>query len=245
MAEISVIIPTLNEVSTIRKTLEDLVRKPGLEIFVTDGGSLDGTVEIAGEFDVTVLQGSAGRGRQMNSGAQAASSPILVFLHADTALPQDWQHLVRETLKRPGVVAGAFRFKIEGSGWGIRLIEWMTNLRSKYLQTPYGDQVIFVRSDLFREIGGYPDTPIMEDFELVRRLTRRGRIAIAPADARTSGRRWKKLGLIRTTLVNWLVVVAYSVGFSHETLARWYGRERKVEFGRRKSERGNRHTRGG
>ena len=175
----------------------------------------------------------------MNAGARVARGGILVFLHADTALPRDWQRLVSETLARPGVAAGAFRFKIEGSGWGIRLIEWMTNLRSKYLQTPYGDQVIFVKTDLFKEIGGYPETPIMEDFDLVRRLARRGRIAIAPADARTSGRRWKKLGLLRTTLVNWIIVVAYSVGFSHETLARWYGRGRKAEVGRRKSEREN------
>ena len=222
--QISVIIPTLNERGALPTALASAARKPGVEVVVADGGSQDGTVEIARDWGCRVVSTSPGRACQMNRGAETSQSEYLIFLHADTRLPKEFQDCVRETLADPKVSAGAFRLGIDDARGFLRMIEAGANRRSRYLQMPYGDQAIFLRTELFREVGKYPDLPIMEDFELIRRLRRRGRIALAPSSVLTSGRRWKDLGILRTTLVNQVVILAYLAGVQPNRIASWYRR---------------------
>jgi len=225
---ISVIIPTLNEARYLADTLAAARTESDVEVIVVDGGSADGTAEVARSCGAEVLAASRGKASQMNAGAEAASGDVLLFLHADTRLPKGYAPHIRRALEQPGAVAGAFQFSVDGPSRSLRLIERLVNWRSRRMQMPYGDQGIFVRADLFRELGGYPDMPIMEDFELMRRLKRRGRIAIAPAPALTSGRRWLTLGVFRTTLINQLMIAAYLVGIPPARLARWYYRDRAM-----------------
>jgi rSAM/selenodomain-associated transferase 2 len=158
----------------------------------------------------------------MNVGAAAAGGDLLLFLHADTRLPAGFEAQVRQMLARPRVAAGAFRLRIDGSLRGLRTIEAVANLRSRLLQMPYGDQALFMRRSLFWDLGAFPPIPIMEDFEMVRRLKRRGRIALAPGCAETSARRWLRLGAVKTWLVNQCVIAAYCAGVSPQRLAAWY-----------------------
>ena len=227
MTKISIIMPVLNEAELVERSLAAIEKTPDLEIVVVDGGSQDGTVELAKAANVKVFSAPAGRARQMNAGAAAATGEILLFLHADTRLPAGFEMLVHQSLERPGSVAGAFRLQIDGSMPCLRAIELGVNWRSRLLGLPYGDQAIFLPATVFKEIGGFPDLPIMEDFELIGRLKRRGRIAIAPARAITSARRWQKLGIWKTTAINQLAIAAYLLGVSPHRIARWYSRNRR------------------
>ena len=227
---VSIIIPTWNEESNISPLLKNLVETPNAEIIVVDGSSDDRTSEIAASYKVKVIQAPRCRAVQMNAGAKEAQGDILLFLHADSRLPQNWGSMVRDALAEPGTAAGAFKLVIEGNVRGLRIIERLTNLRSRRLQLPYGDQGIFVTADLFRRIGGYSDLPIMEDFELIRRLRKFGRIVIAPAAVVTSARRWRDLGIWKTTLINQAMILGYLIGISPARLARWYrGRSPAVD----------------
>ncbi len=224
LGRISVIIPTLNESSNIEATLSPLFEaSPVTEVIVVDAGSADGTPDKAVACGAKVLATDGGRARQMNVGAAAATGSILLFLHADTQLPDGFQGLVRSALRAPGVVGGAFLFRLDDAARGYRLLERLTNWRARRLQMPYGDQALFMKAETFRVLGGFPEMPIMEDFEMVRRLRRRGRICIVPAPAITSARRWRKRGILGTTLLNQLVIAAYFLRVPPETLARWYG----------------------
>ena len=194
-------------------------------MIVVDGGSTDGTVDLARSWGAKVIQTRPGKARQMNCGAAAASGEILVFLHADTRLPDDFLRLILAALNHTGVVAGAFRLSIDSRAAGIRFIELMAAVRSRYLQLPYGDQALFMKKSIFETIGGYADVPIMEDFIMVRRMRRKGKIAILPAAVVTSPRRWLRFGILKTWLVNQMIVIAYYLGISPERLARWYRRE--------------------
>ncbi|MBW4514050.1 MAG: TIGR04283 family arsenosugar biosynthesis glycosyltransferase [Timaviella obliquedivisa GSE-PSE-MK23-08B] len=218
---ISIIIPTLNEA----KALERWEHQANSgELIVVDGGSADETIALAKELGAIVLTSEPGRAQQMNQGAAIAQSDILLFLHADTRLPQHYLELIQKTLAQPQIVAGAFELTIEGNIPGLRWVEWGVNWRSRYLQMPYGDQAIFLKAETFQQLGGFAQLPIMEDFEFIKRLQKLGKIAIAPAAVITSGRRWQRLGVIKTTLINQLVIAAYSLGISPERIARLYRR---------------------
>lgn len=202
-----------------------------MEVIVVDGGSHDDTVQIAQSSGVKVLSAPTGRACQMNVGAKAATASVLLFLHADTLLPERFDTMVRTALcttrdlacqKAP--VAGAFQLQINASLPGLRLIESGVNWRSRWLQMPYGDQAIFLKSKVFHDIGGFPELPIMEDFELMRRLRRLGRIVIIPVPVLTSGRRWLRQGVFRTTLLNQFVIIAYLLGVPPVRIAHWYRR---------------------
>ena len=145
----------------------------------------------------------------------------LLFLHADTRLPANFWEEIHTTLDT-GAIAGAFRFQIDQPGWGLRCVEWGTNLRSRFLQLPYGDQGLFLRSSDFFRLGGFQNWPLMEDYELCRRLRKHGKILLASTAVCTSARRWMKLGLLRTTLNNQLCIAGFRWGVSPERLATWY-----------------------
>ena len=221
-SNISIIIPTLNEADSIGRLLPELLAVNGAEVLVVDGGSTDNTVDIAKSLGAQVLSSPPGRAEQMNTGAEAAHGNILLFLHCDTKLAPGFVEQVRDTLNQPEISAGAFQLSIDSKGFGLRVIEWLVNFRSKILQMPYGDQGIFVTTDMFFSVGTFPRQPIMEDFELMRRLRGRGKIKILPLHATTSARRWKKLGIMRTTVINQAIILGYLLGVNPEKLAGWY-----------------------
>jgi rSAM/selenodomain-associated transferase 2 len=183
---ISIIIPALNEESVLPATLESTRSSRPHEVILVDGGSVDGTQKVATRYGAKILLSAAGRAREMNRGAAAASGSVFLFLHADTRLPRHFDRRVCEALSCSTVVAGAFELGIDASTPSLRWIERMANWRSRRLHMPYGDQAIFVRAAVFRAIGGFSELPIMEDFELMLRLRKLGRIAIIPQPVLTS-----------------------------------------------------------
>ncbi|MEJ2719145.1 MAG: TIGR04283 family arsenosugar biosynthesis glycosyltransferase [Deltaproteobacteria bacterium] len=222
MPRVSVIVPALDEASLIGRTLGRINRDDNVEMIVVDGGSRDRTPEVARGLGATVVRSRRGRAPQMNRGAEKAAGEILLFLHADTLLPEGWIDRVREISAWPNTAGGAFELRLDTTLRWSRLIERLANLRSRVLQMPYGDQAIFISADLFRRMGGYKDLPIMEDFEFVRRLRRQGQVRIVPFPVTTSARRWKHLGMWRTTLVNQAIVLAYLLGLSPNLMKRLY-----------------------
>jgi rSAM/selenodomain-associated transferase 2 len=221
---ISIIIPTLNEAASIATTMKSARACTGVEIIVADGRSSDGTGEMAKGLGARLLTVTGGRAKQVNAGAMAASSEVLLFLHGDTRLPAGFDKHVMNLLTMPDTAAGAFTLGIDGPEIGLRLIEKLANFRSRFFQMPYGDQAIFLRASLFRSIGGFPEVPIMEDFIFMQRVKKEGKVVIAPIAVTTSSRRWKELGILKTTLINQAVLLAYFLGSDHERLARWYRR---------------------
>lgn len=220
--KISVIIPAVNEAKDLRQILKAAQSGQPHEIIVVDGSSADETVNVARSMDAIVLSAPRCRALQMNRGAAVATGEILLFLHADTLLPFDYAAQIPAMLGKPGVAGGAFAFALANDFAGRRIVEWTTNWRARQWQFPYGDQALFVRRETFVQLGGFPEMPLMEDYEFVRRLRRLGRIAIAPSAAITSGRRWQRLGWVRTTLFNRAIILAYHLGVSPARLAGWY-----------------------
>lgn len=219
---VSVIVPARNEAQQIAATLASAMAGAPLELIVVDGGSRDETVARSRQAGATVLFSSAGRARQMNAGAVKARGAILLFLHADTLLPPGYCSAATDIFRDPGVAGAAFRFALAETFFGGKIIDWSTNLRSRWLQRPYGDQGLMIRRALFEELGGFPDLPILEDYEMVRRLRKCGRIKTSKLAAVTSGRRWRRLGFVRTTLINKRVILGYRLGWPIERLAALY-----------------------
>ena len=212
-----VVIPTLNEAARVGG-----FARLGAPVVVADGGSTDGTADLARAAGLRVVTSQPGRGTQMNAGAaaaRAAGATVLLFLHADTTLPADWQNHVAATLARPGTAAGAFRFALDAAGRKYRLLEKLVRVR----HTPYGDQAIFLRGETFRAVGGFPDWPLLEDVELVRRAKKLGKVRLADAAAVTSARRWRERGVLRTTLLNQRCIWAFRLGVDPRIIARWRG----------------------
>ena len=219
---LSVVIPTLNEADAIGATLAPIRQAGEVEIIIADGGSTDATRDIARQAGAVVLDVPGGRAAQLNAGAARATGRRLLFLHADTRVPADYANLIHAALDDPATVAGAFRFRTDGTGWGMRLIEWGTDLRSAVFQWPYGDQGLFLEKHVFDELGGFAPIPIMEDYDLVRRLRNRGRIRTSDVPVITSARRWQRLGPVRTWLRNQIVIIGYWLGIAPARLARFY-----------------------
>ncbi len=221
--KVSVIIPTLNEAANLPNTLNCLsAENTDIEIIIADGGSQDQTIAIAQAAGAAIIHSSPGRATQLNTGAQNATGDIYLFLHADTQLPQNWQSLIIQTLQNPQNIAGAFELAIASDRPGIHLVEWGVQVRSRLFQLPYGDQAIFLRAETFQQLGGFPDLRIMEDFQFVKRLQSLGHIAIVPAKVSTSGRRWETLGVLKTTLLNQVMILGFYLGIAPERLQTWY-----------------------
>ncbi|MBW4676243.1 MAG: TIGR04283 family arsenosugar biosynthesis glycosyltransferase [Desmonostoc geniculatum HA4340-LM1] len=225
-SKISIIIPTFNEEKNIKEAIATTQISTNIEVIVVDGGSSDDTAAIAQSLGVKVISSSPGRAIQMNTGAVAASGDILLFLHADTHLPAGFDEIICTALQQPGTVAGAFNLRIDSSLLSLRWVELGVKWRSHFCQMPYGDQAIFLTKAVFQQIGGFPELPIMEDFELVRRLKAIGRITIISAPVVTSARRWLQKGVLKTTLLNQIVIIAYLLGVSPERIRGWYRREK-------------------
>lgn len=219
---LSIIIPTLNEAAHLAATLARIPKTPALEVIIADGLSQDTTLETAYSSGARIISSPRGRARQMNAGAREAQGEFFLFLHADTLLPDGFAEHIPLNLSRPGVSAGAFRLKFHPPLPGLKLIETLANWRARTLQWPYGDQAIFLRADRFRTLGGFAEIPIMEDVDLIRRLRRQGRIAIAPVPVITSSRRWQKNGIWRTSLINQIILAGYFAGIPADRLAHWY-----------------------
>ncbi|MCD4717973.1 MAG: TIGR04283 family arsenosugar biosynthesis glycosyltransferase, partial [Desulfobacterales bacterium] len=218
---ISIVIPALNEEANIETAIRSALNEDA-EIIVVDGGSTDDTVARAIRAGARVETSSCGRARQQNRGASCASGKVLMFLHADTRLPGGYVKHVFEILMDTETVAGAFRFKTNLDNPLMKVIELMTNIRSQYFKMPYGDQGLFIRKLVFESVGGFPESPIAEDLFLVRRLSQKGRIRIAPVHVVTSARRWQTLGLFRTTLINQVILAGLCLGILPSTLSSLY-----------------------
>lgn len=226
---VSVIIPALNESAGIEKAVQSALDTDA-EVIVVDGGSTDDTSVRAAQAGARVEHSVRGRALQQNRGASRAGGEVLLFLHADTRLPRGYVARVFETLMDPETTAGAFRFRTDENGALMRLVESLTNIRARRFQLPYGDQGIFVRRALFESMGGFPETAIAEDLFFVRRLSKRGRVRIAPAGAVTSARRWNHIGVFRTTVINQMILSGCLLGISPDKLARLYYKPRKKQL---------------
>ena len=201
---ISVIIPALNEARALGDTLARLSPAPEVEIILADGGSADGTWEVAGLFpQVRRLRAPRGRGVQMNAGALAARGDILVFLHADTLLEPAHLAALRRAAADPEFQAGAFELALSPPLSALKFIAWGANRRSRLLGLPYGDQALILRRDLFLALGGYSHRR-PEDLDLVIRLRRFTRLRLLTPPVVSSGRKWLAQGYFLTTVRNWL-----------------------------------------
>ena len=221
---LSVVIPTLNEAVELPESLRRLRLVPEVrEIVVADGGSRDKTTKLAAEAGCLVVSSEPGRGRQLRAGAAQATGEVLLFLHADTWVPSNAGEALLDCLSRPGVVAGGFykAFR-DPPNWLVRGSRFKCWWRLRVAQRVMADQGFFLRRETLDRIGGVPDVPLMEEFELCKRLRPMGRIALADATVVTSARKFAKLGVLRTYLLMWRVTLSYYRGVPLEELARLY-----------------------
>lgn len=217
------IVPTLNEERLLASCLRSLQGTAIAEVIVVDGGSTDQTRRVAEEHGARLVDSEPGRARQMNAAAAVARGDVLLCVHADTVLPSEFGAAVIETLDDERVALGAFRLRIDSTRSSLRWIERLVDWRSRHLGLPYGDQALFFPRKLFEEVEGYPCIPVMEDFELVRRLRRRGRVVVLQQAVKTSARRWLERGVARTTALNQACMLGHLLGVSPDRLARWRG----------------------
>jgi len=220
--KISVIIPAYRETDCLARLLSRLCGEENTEVIVAvpEGDALSaGTAE---GFDVKTVMCKKGRGEQLRNGALAARGDVLLFCHADVTLPADWRAAVLNTLAGPGVVGGCFRFFIDSALFRYRVIELGANLRVALTGLAYGDQAFFTTRRTYDEVGGFRPLPIMEDVDFIRRLGRRGKVAVADAGVKVSPRRWEKEGTLYGFVRNFALVTLYLVGVDPEKLARYY-----------------------
>ncbi|MDF0677051.1 MAG: TIGR04283 family arsenosugar biosynthesis glycosyltransferase [Nitrospira sp.] len=227
MVTISVIIPTLNEERTIGQTLSSLPVSEILEAIIVDGGSTDQTISIAEVFcaevsNVRIVTAPAGRARQMNEGAKTGRGDILLFLHADTLLPAGATLMIEAALTSPTVVGGRFDVTFDSRSALGTMISTFMNWRSRLSGIATGDQALFVRRQIFEQLGGFADIPLMEDIEFSRRLKRTGLMMALHQKVITSFRRWEQQGPWRTILLMWTLRFLYWIGVSPHRLKDFY-----------------------
>ena len=225
LVSVSVIIPAINESRTIGSAVSTAFEAGAFEVIVVDGGSSDSTREVALQNGANVLSSPPGRAIQQNVGAQVAVGEILLFLHADALLPHSaFQQMDAALKKTPNLLGGGFQQVISAPGLLFRLLERGNGLRAKYQKLIYGDQALFIRRSEFTAMGGFKEIPIMEDFELSSRMSRRGKLELLEGPIHVNPRRWRRYGVIRQTLLNWILTGLFRVGFSPFRLASWYRR---------------------
>ena len=227
--DFSIVIPVLNEADRINALIEHIDHQGfelPYEVIVVDGDPQGGTVRAIQSKDVVTIITEKGRGRQMNAGAAEARGDILIFLHADTRLPDGALKKISRALERQDYVGGAFDLKIDSDRLILRYISVRASLRSRLNRIPYGDQAIFMRKKYFDQVGRFRDIPLMEDVELMRRIKRDGRkIHILRDKVTTSARRWQRDGALYTTVRNQVLVALFHLGVSPDRLAKYYWRQ--------------------
>jgi rSAM/selenodomain-associated transferase 2 len=225
MPTLSIIIPVLNEGERIAAALDALapLRALGIEVVVVDGGSRDATIQRARLRADKVISAPRGRAVQMNAGAEKATGDILLFLHADTRLPSDAEHVLFNALERTGRVWGRFDVRIDSKAVLLRIVSAMMNLRSRLTRIATGDQAMFVKRDVFQKVGGFPPIELMEDIALSKLLKRIGPPLCLREHVLTSARRWEKNGALPTVLLMWRLRLGYFFGADPKELAQLYG----------------------
>lgn len=220
---LAIVIPALDEEESLRRNLPAALAVAD-EVIVSDGGSADRTAEVARELGARVVTGPAGRGGQLNRGAAAAlqgGAEILLFLHADTTLPDGGAARVREAVSA-GACGGAFLIRFDADRPLQRLGSRLVNWRTRKLRVPLGDQAQFATRETFERLGGFRDWPILEDFDFMLRLRREKRMVVIEAEVVTNSRRFLEQGTVRTVATNWLIWLLFLLGVSPHRLARLY-----------------------
>jgi rSAM/selenodomain-associated transferase 2 len=220
MADLAVVIPVLNDYDALASLLADFAGDQTVEVIVVDGGGDERLTRLIAGRNARIIRSDAGRGRQMNAGAAAASADVLLFLHADSRLPPGWEAALLHLA--PGIAGGWFRFALDDGAWQARLIETIVGWRVRLFRLPYGDQGLFVRRDVFERLGGFRPWPLMEDVDFARRLVAAGQVTELPLSLRTSSRRWRRDGWFRRSARNLALVSLFFAGVRPATLARWY-----------------------
>ena len=217
-------IPVRNEEDHIAEAVASArsAASNGVEVIVVDGGSVDSTCERARAAGAEVIASEPGRARQLQAGVTATDADAVLFLHADTRLPERYAESIRRALADPEVVGGAFAFRFAERGAGLRLVEWGVRMRLRLAKLPYGDQGLFARRATLQTVGGVPQVPIMEDLDLVRALQAAGRFALLDDTATTSARRYMRDGVARSVVRNALALVGRAIGIDRAKIAAWY-----------------------
>lgn len=224
--KISVVIPVLNEGDRIGEILQSLKKAAAgvpYEVIVVDGDPAGATIGRIDDPSVITLTARRGRARQMNTGAARASGEILLFLHADTLLPEKAFASITGALADSRFIGGAFDLGVQNDQLIFRIIGRCASLKHRLTHVPYGDQAIFMQRRYFEDIGGYHEIPLMEDIELMKRVKRSGgRIVILRQRVMTSSRKWEKDGVFYTVLRNWMLQTLYLMGIPADRLVKYY-----------------------
>src|SRR5215218_1276590 len=218
---LAIVVPTLDEEDALRRHLPAVLEAAD-EVVVSDGGSCDGTVEVARQLGARVVTGPPGRGGQLNRGAAAAAAAdVLLFLHADTALPPGGAQAVRDAAAR-GAPGGAFLLRFDADRPLQRLGSWLINRRTRWLRVPLGDQAQWATRETFDRLGRFRDWPLLEDLDFVLRLRRLPGFTVIEDPVTTGARRFLEQGTVRTVATNWLIWILFLLGVSPHRLARLY-----------------------
>ena len=220
--KISVVIPTLNEALILEDSLHAISALNPYETIVVDGGSTDTTVSVARNMATHVISSKSGRAHQMNAGAKKATGDLLLFMHADSKLTWESFQRMKKTMASAGTAGGAFSLQIESEKTSLKVISLLATWRAKHLNLVYGDQAIFVCTDIFQKMGGFSPLPICEDLDFFRRLSQEGKVVLLEEKTHTSARRWKAEGILYTTLRNITIGSLFLLGFSPQILSKWY-----------------------
>lgn len=219
--EISIIIPTLNEEDSIRETLDSLQIFDKSEIILVDGGSNDATISIAESYNIKILHSPLGRGQQLQIGTNAGKGDILWFVHADTIAPPNAVFEIKKALKDSRVAGGNFTIRFDGERFAARFLTWLYP-KLNILGLIYGDSAIFVRREIYQEMGGFKAFPIFEDLDFIERLRKIGEIVTLPEVVTTSSRRFENKSFILTFLRWTILQILYWLGVSPQKLLKIY-----------------------
>ena len=218
---ISIIVPVYNEEKVIKETLESLINASNIEVIVVDGGSVDRTVEFANKYPVKVIQCTKNRALQMNTGADSALGNTFLFLHGDSALGKGSLDAIRDSISK-GYVGGCLSQRIDSDRKIYRFIEATGNVRARWFKIFYGDQGIFVKRDIFSRVGGFDKADLFDDVSFSNKLRDAGKTIVLDEKVYSSPRRWERQGIIKATLINWIVTAGFILGIAPDKLKKIY-----------------------